>query len=807
VATEIASAYISLIPTMRGVQGQIQQQVTGAVDGPANEGGRRFGDKFGGAFSAMMGAGALLGGMALVTDVLQQSITEADLPGTLRSQFALSEADAAAAAKAAGEVYTQGFGESLTAVGDTAGSVKSALNSLGDTGDLTELTTQAQGLADKFKQDVGPTITAASQLVKTGLASNMDEAFDLMTVGFQSGANAGDDLVDTITEYSTKFRDLGLNGSQAMGLINQGLEAGARNSDLVADSLKEFSIRAIDGSKTTAEGFRAIGLDAETMASKIAGGGKGAAAALDQTLDALRGIEDPVARDAAAVALFGTTAEDLGDSLYALDPSDAADKLGKVGGAAEKLTDSKGAAQSITALGRSFKDELGNALEPLVPLLSKVFEFLKPLLPILAPLAAILGVVALGVGLVTAATWLWNTALLANPVVLIIAAIIAAAALVIYYWDGIVAALQVAWEWIADLAETVWGSIVDFFTMVGTAIWDAITTAWNAVVEFFVGIWDAIVAGVTAAWDFIVMLIVGYFTMMFLIIETVLTAIVDFFTMVWDGIVAGVTAAWTFIVTHITGFLNMIYMVVSTVITTVVGFLSGAWEWIKSAASAVWSAIVGAISAAWEWIKSAVKSGVDKVISIISFLSSLPGKAAAWFGKMRQAAIEKLAALITWARGVPGKVLNALGNVAKKLWNAGKNLIRGLLDGMKSAWGAIKNWILGKLSDFKDTVLDFFGISSPSKLMMWVGEMVWGGVPIGAKRKERAVQASTDHMTDLATPDFGAIASARSDENQEPWMLLPVDFGEGVSKVFEIKRQRQDRHYRRAALAGSGANT
>src|SRR3546814_1665275 len=58
--------------------------------------------------------------------------------------------------------------------------------------------------------------------------------------------------------------------------------------------------------------------------------------ALDLTLDSLRRMKDPTEREAAAVALFGTQAEDLGAALFELDPSSATKKLGDVGGAAKK---------------------------------------------------------------------------------------------------------------------------------------------------------------------------------------------------------------------------------------------------------------------------------------------------------------------------------------------------------------------------------------------------------------------------------------------------------------------------------------
>ncbi|GAG27053.1 unnamed protein product, partial [marine sediment metagenome] len=94
--------------------------------------------------------------------------------------------------------------------------------------------------------------------------------------------------------------------------------------------------------------------------------------------------------------------------------------------------------------------------------------------------AAALKIWAAGVAIVTAAQWLWNAALYANPVVLIImagvaaiAALVTAIILVVKYWDEIVEALHVAEK-----------AVEDFFGAIGPAV----TGAWQYMVDFFEGI-------------------------------------------------------------------------------------------------------------------------------------------------------------------------------------------------------------------------------------------------------------------------------------------------------------------------------
>ncbi|MGH8878471.1 MAG: phage tail protein, partial [Stackebrandtia sp.] len=245
--------------------------------------------------------------------------------------------------------------------------------------------------------------------------------------------------------------------------------------------------------------------------------------------------------------------------------------------------------------------------------------------------------------------------------------------------------------------------------------------------------WDEIVAGLTAAWEWLVTLAAS----------------------VWQSISDGVVAAWDFIVGLIVGYYTMLWTTAVTIFNAIVDAISGAWEWVKSTATAAWTAVWSAISGAWGWIKSTVQSGVNFVLGHIAFLASLPGKAAAWFGGLLSAAVAKFQSLISWAKSVPGKILSALGNVGSKLLSAGRNLIDGLLRGMKNAWSAVKSWILNALSGIKDSVLDFFGISSPSKMAIYWGEMVGDGLARGLAGSAPTVESSTDVMMRAAVPDLG----------------------------------------------------
>lgn len=270
--------------------------------------------------------------------------------GKLQAQLGVTSQEAGRIGGVAGKLFSQAYGANMEEVNTAVTSVIQNMDGMGKASNkaLESTTARAMTAAQVLGEDVGRVTMSVSQMMRTGLAKNSKEAFDILTKGAQLGANKSQDLLDTFNEYGTQFRKLGIEGPQALGLLSQGLKAGARDSDVVADALKEFSIRAVDGSKNTVIGFDKIGLSSEKMATRISKGGTSANKALGETLDRLRNMKDPVERSRIAVMLFGTQAEDLGDALFALDPSAATKKIKDLGGA----TDAAGKAMGDTAASR-----------------------------------------------------------------------------------------------------------------------------------------------------------------------------------------------------------------------------------------------------------------------------------------------------------------------------------------------------------------------------------------------------------------------------------------------------------------------
>lgn len=383
-----------------GLLGALGEEGSGAMDNLAGAGGKvgevlgKLGP-YGKAAAVAIGVGMLGAGLAVKTFM---SLVEKANQRTMdlaqsKAVLGITGADAARFGKVAGKVYTDNWGESIKDAGDTVRNaalyIMPSANAMGNaiTPSLKVVSEKVAALAATMDDDSKHVSFAIQRMLVTGMAKSVGEAFDLIHAGISSGADSADDLLDTMNEYGTQFRKLGIDGATAIGLLSQGLKGGARDADLVADAFKEFSIRAIDGSATTIDGFKQLGLNAEKMQAQIAKGGPSARAGLEQVLDLLKGVKDPAKQAAIATELFGTQAEDLGKALFALDPKTAAAGLGQIAGAADKAAATLSAAPmaSIDAYKRKwemFQADMGDKLVPTFErFLGKVEKFVNDVAP------------------------------------------------------------------------------------------------------------------------------------------------------------------------------------------------------------------------------------------------------------------------------------------------------------------------------------------------------------------------------------------------------------------------------------------
>jgi hypothetical protein len=680
----------------------------------------------------------------------------------IQAQLGITPKEAGDLGKAGGKAYARGFGDSAGAnmqVARTA--IQSGLVALGDTTAVGDAIVAAQTLAKTYEVDVSDSVRAAAQLVKTGLAKDSKEAFDLLYVTLRNTGDMAGDLTDTVAEYSTKFRDLGFTGAQSLGLLQQASLAGARDLDVVADAMKELQLRVQDGSVKAAGGFKMLGLDAKNLSTQMALGGQSAAAATDLMLDRLRGIKDPVQQNAAALALFATKFEDLGKATFALDPSAAISDMGDVTGAVQQAADTLSAARPASErFQASLQVGLTNAMSAALPLMDGITtqmgkhnQVVKTAVPILLGAAAAVAAVSaatrvwaavettmVGVkGVATAAQWAWNAALWGFPLVWIVAAVLAVI--------GVIVLIATKTTWFQTAWKFAWGGI---------------KTAAHAVASWFTG---TLVPAVTGAWDRItgaVSAVLGWFQALPGRVVGFLQALPG---LLWSLFSNAMTMAAYAIGSGLGWLLAQFLaapMRIWTALQTLGGLLWGAFTWAMGLARDAAVAGIG-----WLWQQFLAAPG-----RLLAAVQALPGMLSGWASSAWRFALNATVAGVGWvinqARQLPGRIVGALSSLGSMLWNAGVSAFQGLVNGIQSLAGRLQSLARDMARKFLDGFKKQLGIASPSRVMVELARTGIGAglvrgldqaaAPVQTAGGRLAYAAATGAANIRTTPGRGTVA-------------------------------------------------
>lgn len=455
-AAERAGHAAEALAEANGRATEATQELSDATE-QASEEAEGAGDKGTDAIGAVAGA---LAGAGITAKVMEIAGAVYELAGS----FSEAEKTIVSATGATGreldefmssslDVYASSSAESLNDVAVAMTSVQTATGLAGDA--LEEATDAALVLNNTLGYEVSESARTAGALIKN-FGVTATEAYNLIAIGAQNGADKNGDLLDVLNEYSAQYAALGLSAEEFVSSLVDGAEAGVFSVDKVGDAVKEFNIRAKDGSDTTAEAFELLGMNADMMSEKFAAGGDTARTAFFEVVNALESMDDPLAKNAAAVGLFGTQYEDLEATVLPV--------LAGIEGGTLEMYDAVGAlaegASSMgdewQAAGNSIKAAFGSAITPAVSagstalagFVQGVGEFLQEHPAVTKAITAIgvgLGVVVAGFALyaagtaaATAVTALFGTTLSAAiwPITAIAAAIAAVTAAVLFLVDA-----------------------------------------------------------------------------------------------------------------------------------------------------------------------------------------------------------------------------------------------------------------------------------------------------------------------------------------------------------------------------------
>ncbi|MDY2941437.1 MAG: phage tail tape measure protein [Varibaculum sp.] len=242
--------------------------------------------------------------------------------------------------------------------------------------------------------------------------------------------------------------------------------------------------------------------------------------------------------------------------------------------------------------------------------------------------------------------------------------------------------------------------------------------------------------------------------------DTVITAwpvIVDVFNQIKTLLLPAIQFAQQYVLNIITvmmGVLSGAFTVIKGIFQVISGVLSGdwskAWEGIKNIFAGVWTAIKAIITGVWGIIKQALSAGLNTVRNlwtnawnnIKSFVST------AWNG-ITGAISRGISTAVAFIRQLPGRIKSGLGNLGGLLAGAGRQLIQGLINGIKNMMSAAVNVAKNVGRSVVSGVKGLLGIHSPSRVFADIGSMVGAGFIQGLDKMAGRVEDAAVSLVNI----------------------------------------------------------
>ncbi len=162
------------------------------------------------------------------------------------------------------------------------------------------------------------------------------------------------------------------------------------------------------------------------------------------------------------------------------------------------------------------------------------------------------------------------------------------------------------------------------------------------------------------------------------------------------------------------------------------GIVAG-FEFVKAAAALWWVGVqlyfqllAAAATTLWNWIKAAWNGIVAAFNFVVAGAASFVSSVVGFFQNLVGAVAGKISSMISFVTSIPGRIMSAVGNLGGLLYNAGANIIQGLINGISSMIGRLT----GAVGNAVQKIRDFLPFS-PAK----VGPLSGSGAPEASGRK------------------------------------------------------------------------
>lgn len=422
---------------------------------------------------------------------------------------------------------------------------------------------------------------------------------------------------------------------------------------------------------------------------------------------------------------------------------------------------------------------------------------------LMSAIAALGGVMAIFAGVMAVVT---------SPITLIIAGIVALIAigvLLYKHWDTIAAYASQIWARIKEIFFASVSAVKAFLVNGFRSAVEGAKAIWSSIVTFFVTLWANIKNAFLTAISALLSFVQSRWGFLISATKTIFANYINIFKNVWNIIKNVFLGALLVIITLIRGDFGKAKSYIVQIMGNIRSSLSAIWSSIKNIVRAATAALKqaainafnnlknGAVNAT-NALKNGVVNGFNSAKSLaISAVSALKSGAVNLFNSMREAVASAMTRVKSAIVDGWNKAKSFLTNI--DLSSVGKNIIEGLIGGIKSMVGAVGKAIKGVADKVTGGIAKLLDVHSPSRVMMKLGGYTGEGFAKGIEQSEGMVAKAVNGIGNVAIN--GVASSSRSngaysiDGGRESVMETNVyldskQIGRGVQRVID-NGQRQ----------------
>lgn len=731
-AIEIATAFVQVVPSMKGVGKAIESAFGSASETAGNTAGIKAGNGFAGGFGAKLG---------VITGIAQS------VAGKAIEAF-------------------MGLSGEITSASDSAQKFASTLNFAGvSEQQIKRLTASTQDYADKTVYDLNDIRNTTAQLAANGVPNydKLAEAAGNLNAVAGGSADTFKSVAMVLTQTAGQGKLTTENWNQlsdaipgASGKIQQALkEAGAYTGNF-RDAMADGQITAQEFNDAIMSlGFTDAAVEAATSASTIEGATgnleaafvKLGASVLDSVKPAITGgmswIADGVTNavpvvqagiegligwfqrlyskleENGAITAFKSAWDTIRDAImgvvnmvidwaHMIPPEGLADGIKLVADTLNWfIQHGKELAPIIIGIGTAFAavkgyQALNSGLQALTGTMNTVTTAAKGIsngimlmmdlggpIQMLKQMGSSLSLVktaqtawSAATKMATAVQGAFNAVIAANPIGAIAVAIAAVVATLVWFftqtevgrkaWAAFTSWLTDTWNTIVATAQDLWNGLGEFLANLWATITGGVQSAWDGIAGFFTGLWQTISGGVTGAWTSITTFLSGVWTGISTTATTIFTSVRDFIVNVFTVIGALIVAP-----------LQAIQNGIDTVFGWILSFITQQMNSTNTVWSTIWTAIYNVVNTIFTLISGYISTVVNAIRTVIVvFLSLLKGD---WQG--------------AW---------DAIKSFFTTTWDGIKAFLSNILDGIKSIWTSVWTAVSQFFTDVWNRIVAFF---------------------------------------------------------------------------------------------------